>query len=82
MTQVKPKRKIKILLLVEVAVSADWATDTKDGAPVAVHPRGGEISLDSEEITTRITESMRERWPDQKSWWPWYIKSVKQAVAP
>lgn len=78
----KPSRKIKILLLIEVMVNDNWVTDTQDGHPVAVDAGGGTISLDPDVITTKIAESMLDRWPNQRSWWPWCIKSVKQAVAP
>lgn len=83
----KAKRRIKVLLLVEVEIGEEWMIAEDANGP---HARLADPELCSvvnppwttDAVAAKLADSLVRRWPAQGKWWPWRVRSAKQAVAP
>lgn len=79
----EPRRKIKVLVLIEVEVSEGWRVETSPTGPVLIGPNGGTSSWQPSVVAGYIERTLRERFPRTAgAWWPWGVRSAKEAIAP
>lgn len=82
--ELKPKRRMKLLLLVELGLQegVEFAENPLYGGLV-VQGNGGITAWDPATLAQEIEEGLKEQFPHGiQSDEPWYVKSVKEATAP